>query len=58
MYDRIVAEFLASKHESVRVQVNARKPASVRLSLKKAIDRAGAKLAVVARGNETYLTRK
>lgn len=58
LYDRVVSDFLAEKHESARVVIDGRKPASVRLSLKKAVDRSGAKLGVVARGSETYLVRK
>lgn len=57
MYDNIVADFMAMKDGSVRVEVAGRKPASVRLSLKNAIDRQGAKAKVVSRGDETYLVR-
>lgn len=57
MYDSIVADFLDMKDGSVRVEIAGRKPATVRLSLKHAIDRAGAKVKVVARGDETYLVR-
>jgi len=57
MYDRIVAEFVASGEPSVRVELEGRKPASIRLSLKKAVERSGAKVALVARGSATYLKR-
>lgn len=58
LYDRIVTDFLAKNVDSARVVVEGRKPASIRLSLKKAVDRSGGKLRVVARGDDTYLTRK
>ena len=57
VYDRIVADFLKQGEQSVRVVVHGPKPPSVRISLKKAVDRSGAKLEVVSRGDDTYLVR-
>jgi hypothetical protein len=58
LYDRIVGDFVSGDESSVRVEVEGRKAASIRLSLKKAIDRSGVKAAVVARGQDTYLVKK
>lgn len=57
VYDRVVADFIAGRAKSVRVEMPGSKPPSVRISLKKAIDRSGAKIALVARGSDTYLTK-
>jgi hypothetical protein len=57
-YDGIVREFIDGKASSARVVIEGRKPAAIRLSLKKAVDRSGSHAAVVARGQNTYQVKK
>lgn len=60
LYERILEEFLASKHTSVRVDVPKKKPSTIHQSLlkaKKANERFDG-LAVVRRRDTIYLRRK
>lgn len=56
LYDDIVADFIAEGAESMLVNVEGMKPATLRAGLRRALkDNRGVKLA--QRGEETYLVR-
>lgn len=57
LYDRILAEFLAGKDASVRVELPGRKIETVRVSLVAAIRRSDAKVKVITRQGSVYLQR-